>query len=249
VLSGLLQARDELGSLTDAEVIGQATLLFGAAHLTTANTLTWTLFLLAQHPQLAVELVEEIDRVLYGRQPTIDQLERLPLLDRVIKESMRILPASAYSHRVCAEPMDLGPLPVAKGNIVIFTQVITHHMPELFPEPEHFRPQRWRTIAPTPYAYFPFAAGPRMCIGAGLALMTLKTTLATLLQRHRFSVVPGAAIDAKVSFTMLNPTSGMPMLVLPRTSPFTRVPVSGSIHDLVVLDRDASDMSPHVAAA
>jgi cytochrome P450 len=249
LLSGLLQARDELGALTDAEVIGQTALLFGAAHLTTANTLTWTLFLLAQHPRVATELANEMARVLGGRVPTPEQLERLPLLDRVLKESMRLLPASAYSHRVSAAPVELGPLRLARGTTVLFSQAITHHLPELYPEPEHFRPERWRTIAPSPYAYFPFAAGPRMCPGAGLALVVLKVTLATLLQRNRFCVVPGAAIEAKVRFTMLNATSGMPMLVLPNAAPFTRVPVGGNIHELVALDRGAAGASSRTQAA
>jgi cytochrome P450 len=250
VLSGLLQAHDDAGvALTDAELIGQTTLLFGAAHLTTANTLTWTLFLLAQHPHTASELADELSGVLGGHAPTLEQLERLPLLDRVIKESMRLLPASAYSHRTCAEPVTLGPLRLAKGTPVIFSQIITHHLPHLFPDPAHFRPERWQSITPSPYAYFPFAAGPRMCLGVGLALMTLKITLAIQLQRHRLAVVPGAAINARVTSTMLNPTSGMPMCVLQPDAPFTCAPVAGNIHDLVALDPGANQSLPQRKAA
>jgi cytochrome P450 len=250
VLSGLLQAHDDTGvALTDAELVGQTALLFGAAHLTTANTLTWTLFLLAQYPQVATELADELARVLRGRAPSMEHLEDLPVLDRVIKESMRVLPASAYSHRVSAEPVDLGPIRLAKGTPVIFSQVITHHMPELFPRPKHFLPDRWRGSPPSPYAYFPFAAGPRMCVGVGLALMTLKITLSVLLQRHHLRLVSGAAINAKVAWTMLNPTSGMPMLVLPPTAPFRSVPVAGNIHELVALDTGAIGAlaQPHAA--
>jgi cytochrome P450 len=236
LLSQLLRAQDEAGvGLTDAELIGQTTVLFGAAHLTTANTLTWTLFLLAQHPHAAAELADELAGVLHGRAPGPEHLEQLPVLDRVLKESMRVLPASAYSHRLSAEPVDLGPLRLRKGTPVIFSQIITHHLPELFPDPEHFRPERWRTITPSPYAYFPFAAGPRMCVGAGLALMTLKITLAVLLQQHHLSVVPGTAINPTVSATMLKPTSGVPMQLFPPTAPFTNVRVEGTIHDLVAL--------------
>jgi cytochrome P450 len=250
VLSRLLRARDDVGTgMTEAELIGQTALLFGAAHLTTANTLMWTLFLLAQHPQIATKLTHELGQELEGNPPTLEQLDRLPLLDCVLKESMRLLPASAYSHRVCAEPVELGPLMLAKGTTVIFSQVITHHLPELFPEPRQFRPERWQTLAPSPYAYFPFAAGPRMCIGAGLALMTLKITLATLLQRHHVCVIPGAAINARVSFTMLNATSGMPMIVLPPSSPFARVSVGGNIHDLVDLEKSLEEASPPARAA
>ena len=236
VLSRLISAHDDCGAaMTDAELIGQTTVLFGAAHLTTANTLTWTLFLLAQHPDVASALVEELDAALGGAMPSVGQLDELPLLDAVIKESMRILPASAYSHRVNVRPVQFGDLHLPPGTPIIFSQVITHHMPELFPEPEMFRPERWKTISPSPYAYFPFAAGPRKCIGAGLATMILKLTLTAILQNFRFTVVPGATIDARVNWTMLNPASGMLMRLLPLKAWFADVPVNGSVHDLVDL--------------
>jgi cytochrome P450 len=237
VLSLLIQARDENGAgMTDTELIGQAAVLFGAAHLTTANSLTWTLFLLAQHPEVAAALDAEVTASLGGAAPTLEQLEQLPVLDRVIKESMRVLPASSYSQRVTAAPVDLGPLHLPRNTVVIFSQFISHHIPDLFPDPEHFRPERWLTLAPPPYAYLPFAAGPRLCLGAALAMMTIKTTLPIILQRHHLSVVPGARINGKVISTMLTPTSGMPMLVQPPTAPFVSSYVEGNIHDLMVLE-------------
>jgi cytochrome P450 len=250
VLSQFLRPQDESGTaMTDAELIGQTTVVFGAAHLTTASTLTWTLFLLAQHPEIATELVQELRDVLGGRVPTLQELDQLPLLDRVIKESMRILPASAYSHRVNAEPVDIGPLHVKKGTPVIFSQIISHHMPDTFPDPAHFQPDRWRTLSPSPYAYLPFAAGPRMCVGAALAIMTLKLTLSAILQRCHLGVVPGASINGKVTFTMFCPTSGMPMLILPSTAPFRWTPVAGNIHDLVRLpNAPDADLSQALAA-
>jgi cytochrome P450 len=236
VLSRLISAHDDSGvGMTDAELIGQTTVLFGAAHLTTANTLTWTLFLLAQHPRVASGLVEELDAALGGVVPSLRQLEELPLLDRVLKESMRILPASAYSHRVNVRPVQFGELRLPPGTPIIFSQVITHHVPELFPEPAVFRPERWRSFSPSPYAYFPFTAGPRMCIGAGLATLILKLTLTVILQHFRFTLVPGANIDARVNWTMLNPASGMPMRLLPLEARFAYAPVNGSVHDLVDL--------------
>lgn len=249
VLSQFLRPQEDTGApLTDAELIGQTTVVFGAAHLTTASTLTWTVFLLAQHPEIATALVQELDDVLGGRTPTLQELDQLPLLDHVIKESMRILPASAYSHRVNAEPVDIGPLHVKKGTPVIFSQIISHHMPDTFPEPDRFLPDRWRTLSPSPYAYLPFAAGPRMCVGASLAIMTLKLTLSAILQRYHLGVVPGASINGKVTFTMFCPTSGMPMLVLPRTAPFRGTAVGGNIHNLVRLP-NAPDAERSTAVA
>jgi cytochrome P450 len=236
VLSLLLQARDEAGTgMTDDELIGQSAVLFGAAHLTTAHSLTWGLFLLAQHPEVAADLVDELQGTLRGEPPTLEQMEQLPLLDRALKESMRVLPASAYSQRVTSEPLELGPFSLPKGTSVVFSPFMTHHLPDLFHEPERYMPQRWETLAAAPYAYMPFASGPRLCLGSALAMMTIKTTIPTILQRYRLSVVPGSKINGRVIATMLVPTAGMPMLVSPSWAPFTASPVEGNIHDLVDL--------------
>jgi cytochrome P450 len=234
VLSLLLQARDDEGrGMSDDELIGQAAVLFGAAHLTTAHTLTWALFLLCQHPRQAADLVDELDGALRGGCPSLEQVEHLPLLDRIVKEGMRILPASVYSQRISAEPVQLGPFSLPRGVPIIFSPFMTHRLPDLFPEPRRYLPQRWETLVLGPYAYLPFAAGPRLCLGATLAMMTIKTTLPTILQRYRLSVLPGATIDAKVISTMLTPTAGMPMLVSKASGPFTASEIRGNIHDLV----------------
>ncbi len=236
VLSLLLQARDENGNgMTDGELIGQAAVLFGAAHLTTAHTLTWALFLLSQHPRAAADLVVEMKSTLHDAAPAPDQLERMPLLNRILKESMRVLSASAYSQRIAAEATQLGPFALPKGAVVIFSPYVTHHMAELYEQPERFLPQRWETLAPAPYSYIPFASGPRLCLGSSLAMMTIKTTLPIILQRFRLSVVPGSPIDAKVIATMLAPTSGMPMQVSHASGHFSAPSVTGSIHELVDL--------------
>jgi cytochrome P450 len=241
VLSLLIRAHDDEGvGLSDDELIGQAAVLFAAAHLTTANTLTWTLFLLAQHPPVAQALYEELTGTLGGGAPTLEQLERLPFLDRVVKESMRTLPASSYSQRINVEPTALGPLRLSAGTLVVFSQFMTHHLPELFAEPYRFRPERWETIDPSPYVYLPFAAGAKMCIGASLAMMTIRLTISTIWQRARLAVIPGAEINGKVTSTMLGPTTGMPMLVMSTGAPYENHWVRGNIHELVELDWPAT---------
>jgi cytochrome P450 len=236
VLSLLIQARDENGAgMTDAELIGQAAVLFGAAHLTTANSLTWNLFLLSQHPHVASELVKELMGLLQGQAPSLEQMEQLPFLDRVLKESMRVLPASAYSQRINVEPVQIGPLQLPKGTPIIFSQIITHHMPDLFPQPEKFLPDRWLGWTTSPYAYMPFAAGPRMCLGGPLAMTTLKVTIPLIVQRFRLTVVPDAIINGQVRSTMLAPTNGMPMFISEPTGPFTAHRVKGNIQEMVEL--------------
>lgn len=237
VTSLLLQARERPDSgVTDTELIGQTAILFAAGYLTTANTLAWTSYLLAQHPDVAAALAAELRRELGGKAPTLADFPRLPLLDRVVKESMRILPASFYSQRINTVPVELGPFHLIRGTPIVFSQYITHHMPDLFPDPERFLPERWQTISPSPYAYLPFGAGARLCLGAPMALITLKITLAVILQRFTYRLLPGSEINGRVTSTMFAPAAGIPVRLAAPETPWKRMPVSGSIHEMVNLD-------------
>ncbi len=235
VLSALISAHDSEGHISDEEMVGQAALIFGAAHLTTAHTLTWTLFLLAQHPSIMSELHAELQRELTGGFPRIEQLERLSLVERVLKESMRIMPASAYLQRVSCQPAQLGPFSLSSGSAVIFSQFMTHHMPHLYPEPEAFRPQRWLSIVPSPYEYFPFGAGSRMCIGGPMAMVILKAVLPTILQRFKVTAVPYSEVSARIISTMLAPTSQVMLRIDEQDGRFQSQPVVGNIHTMVEL--------------
>jgi cytochrome P450 len=235
VLSLLIRANERDHKVSDEEMIGHVALLYGAAHLTTANTLTWTLFLLAQHPTIMRQLYREITDVMQGDCPTYDEMAHMPLTERVIKESMRILPASAYSQRICAVPTMLDNVPLNRGTPVVFSQYVTHHMPELYPDPEIFRPDRWTNGPVSPYAYLPFGAGAKMCIGAPMAMQTLRTMLPSILKRYRLTVVPGAEIHGKIVSTMLGPTTTVPMRIARQDGRFESNPVIGNIHSMVFL--------------
>ena len=235
VLSLLIRAHDETGAIDEDELIGHVALLFGAAHMTTAHTLTWTLFLLAQHPSVMRDLDQEIQEQMAGDLPDMEETARMPLLERVLKESMRILPASGYSQRTTDASVQLGPLHLRRGTPVVFSQYITHRMPELFPEPMDFRPDRWLEANPSPYAYLPFGAGPRMCIGAMLSMVILKTVLPAMYRRYRLTMVPGAEVNGRIVSTMLGPTSSVPMLVSHPDGCFDAAPITGSIAQIVNL--------------
>jgi cytochrome P450 len=235
MLSLLLHAHDDEGRLSDEELVGQAALIFAAAHLTTAHTLTWTLFLLAQHPSVMGELHRELRSHLSGGFPALEVAERLPTLDRVVKESLRILPASSYSQRFASQATRLGPFDLPYAGGVIFSQFITHHLPELYPDPEAFVPDRWLRCAPSPYAYLPFGSGPRMCIGGPLALVIVKTVLPAILQRFKLTAVPYTEVTGKVISTMLSPTCPVQMRVDVQDGQFEAQPVVGNIHTLVEL--------------
>jgi cytochrome P450 len=235
MLDILIRARDENDAMmTDQELIGQATILFGASYETQSTVMTWTVFLLAQHPQVMAELCDELGRTLGGAPPTIEQLERLSLLDAVLKESMRILPPVPFTIRSVTRAVDVGGVPLRKGDRVICSHYITHHLPDLYPEPERFLPARWSEIKPSQYAYLPFSAGPRFCIGRSLAMMMMKVALAMILQRWRLTVVPGARIDRSVKVAM-GPLRGLPMSIHKQDHRFQSVRVSGDIHEMVDL--------------
>ena len=235
ILSLLFQAQQSEQHLSDDQLTGHATLLFAAAHLTTAHTFSWTLFLLSQHSDVLQKLQAELSLNVAGDIPTLEELERLPYLDSVIKESMRVLPASSYSQRIVVEPTSLGPLRLNPGTPVIFSQYITHHRADLYENPDRFIPERWESIAPSAYAYLPFGAGPRMCIGAPLAMVEIRTALTIMLKRFNFQIQPMSTVNGHVISTMLGPTSPIKATLLPTSELPSTVPVLGSIHKLVEL--------------
>jgi cytochrome P450 len=233
VLSVLMSATDEEGgSLTEQELFGHIALLYVAGHETSANALTWTFFLLEQHPEVLADVVDELQSVLQGQHPTVESLPKLPLLDRVIKESLRLLPPVPFSSRRGMAAFELGGVELPEGTVVRYSPFITHRMPELYEQPNRFLPSRWETLEPSPYAYLPFAAGPRMCIGYSFAMQEIGLTLASLLPRFRFERVPGHRVDRKVLATF-SPKHGLPMVLHAQDRAFRRTPLEGDVAELL----------------
>lgn len=235
VLSTLIRARyEDGGAMTDEELVGQASVIYIAAHETNTAALTWTLFLLSQHPKILSRLVDELEGELHGDAPRIEQFERLPLLERVIKESLRILPPVAWGTRAVDQPTEIGPYFLPKGSRVLYSQHITHHLPEIYPQPRRFDPDRWVSFAPPSYAYIPFGGGPRLCIGYAFSMTFLRIALAVIAQRFRLALAPGARIERKYRVTVA-PKYGMPMIVHPKGRAVPTVAPRGRIHDTVDL--------------
>ena len=207
------------------------TLLFGAAHLTSAHTLTWTLLLLAQHPEVRRAVDDEIDAVIGDDEVRQKHLPQLQTLDRVIKESMRVLPASCYLGRFAAEPVELGPFSLSPGAPVVFSQFTSHHRADAFAEPDRFQPDRWLSAKPTPYEYLPFGGGSRRCIGASLGMMQFLISLPRMLRNRSFHLQAGSAVDYKAHSTMLHPSSPV-MMTLQDGRDHQAVPFGGNIHDI-----------------
>ena len=238
LLSMLLQARDEETGLqlSEDELIAHTGVIFGAGHETTAHALTWILFLLSQHPEVTADLVDELDDVLQGKPPTVSQLSQLPGLERVIKEGMRVLPSVPWNWRVTSQETELIGYTLPAGTEVFVSIYHTHHLPEIYPDPQVFKPSRWENFHPSPYEYNPFSAGPRMCIGSALAMMEIKIILATLLQSCRLEYLPQRRID-RSGLIALKPKYGMPMMVYPQDRQFKQGVggVRGNVREMVKL--------------
>jgi cytochrome P450 len=237
MLSALVASTDEDGGFSADELIAQVGLLLTAGHETTAMTLSWTLLLLAAHPEVQAALAEEIASCCRGAPPTLDDLDRLDLLDRVVREAMRLLPAaSMLFFRRATAPFELDGHPLPAGTTVVLSPLITHRDPDRYPEPLRFDPDRWRTLEPTTYEYLPFGAGPRRCLGAGFATNSTRLLLASILQRVRVAIPPRATVDVGVSGLVMAPRGELRLRVLPPGASLGRPePLRGTLAELISL--------------
>ncbi len=238
LLSMLLLAQDELGDgggMTDEQLRDETMTIFLAGHETTANALTWTWYLLSQHPEAERRLHAEIDSVLAGRLPTDADAAALPYTRRVLAESMRCYPpAWVIGRRVLAD-YRIGEYTLPAGSICMISQYVTHHDPRWYPDPMRFDPDRWTPEAQEQrpkFAYYPFGSGPRVCIGEGFAWMEGILLLATLAQNWRMRLVPEQRIVLQPVVT-LRPRYGMQMTLERRN---TGAPAEAAAHP-VAADR------------
>lgn len=220
VLSMLIQAQkaDTTGFLTDQQVRNEVLNLFAAGYEVTAHTLAFTLYLIAQHPAVEVRLVDEIRQTLGSRPITLADLEQLPYLDQVLKESMRLLPVTAVVSRQTLAPVTLGDTTLPKNRLVLIAPWILHRRPDLFPDPLRFDPDRFqaeRMEAIPKFAYLPFSAGPRVCIGQAFAMLQLRINLATILQHYRLMLLSDYQFQPFFRFNT-RPKQGLPMRLQPR---------------------------------
>jgi cytochrome P450 len=212
LLSILLQAQDEDGEhMTDRQLRDETITLFLAGHETTANTLSWTWWLLAQNPTVEKKFHEELDGVLGGCAPTVDDLPKLSYLSNVLAESLRLYPTAWGMARLAAEEHEIAGYPVHRGYGVAFAQWVVHRDARWFDAPLEFRPERWEAglAKQLPrFAYFPFGGGPRQCIGNTFALMEASVVLATVGQKFRFQLVANHKVTPLASIT-LRPKNGI----------------------------------------
>lgn len=219
MLSLLVRAQDpETGvGMSDRQLRDELVTMLLAGHETTAGALMWTLWLLAQHPDVRAEVEAELDRL--GEPPDHDDLERLPLLDRVLKESLRLLPIVWNVARgVEADDVVLGHRVPAKS-VLCLTPYLSHRHPDFWDDPERFDPDRFlpeREAARPKGAYIPFMAGPRACIGAAFSTMETMLVLARVLRRFRLDLAEGCG-EPEFRFT-IRPTGPLVMKLCARNA-------------------------------
>jgi cytochrome P450 len=216
LLSMLLMATDTEGDgsgMSDLQLRDEALTIFLAGHETTANALTWSWYLLSQHPDVEARLHEEIDSVLNGRAPSYGDMPALPYTRMVFAESMRLYPPAWAIGRRALHPFDARGFIIPKRSVVIMSQYIVHRDARFFPEPERFDPDRWKpeAVAVRPkFSYFPFGGGNRVCIGEQFAWMEGVLLIAALAQKWRMRLVPGHPVEVQPLIT-LRPKHGMRM--------------------------------------
>ena len=206
--------------MTNEQLRDEALTIFLAGHETTANALTWTWYLLSQHPEVEKRLHAEVDAVLGERLPAIDDLPRLAYTEMVLHESMRLYPPAWILAREALKPYPVAGYVVPAGAIVLMSQYVMHHDPGFFPDPFRFDPLRWTPEARAErprFSYFPLGGGPRQCIGESFAWMEGILGIATLARRWQMRLVPGHVV-ALLPLITLRPRYGMQMTVERRTS-------------------------------
>jgi len=221
LLDRLIAARDgETGiRLTNDEVRDEVVIIFLAGHDTTALALTYTWYLLSQHPKVESKLHTELKQVLGGRAPSYDDLVHLPYTRMVIEEAMRLYPpAPGLSNRAVLEDDEVAGVKISKGAQVAVIPWVIHRHRLLWDNPETFDPERFsqeRSQRRHRFAYLPFGGGPRVCIGMALAMAEAQLILATIAQRFRLRLVPDQKIVLQHRITM-RPRDGIQMTLEPR---------------------------------
>jgi cytochrome P450 len=216
LLDLLIAATDsETGfQMTDEEVRDEVIIIFFAGHDTSALAATYVWYLLSLHPEQEARLHAELDAVLGGRVPTTDDLEKLSYTRMVIEETMRLYPpAPALTGRVAREPDEICGHPIRKGAEIVVLPWVLHRHRTLWDDPDRFDPERFsreRSASRPRFAYLPFGGGPRICIGAQLALTEVALIVATMAQRYRLKLVPGQDIILLHRIT-LRPRDGIRM--------------------------------------
>jgi cytochrome P450 len=216
LLSLLMAAMHEDGSqMTEKQVRDESMTLFVAGHETTALSLVWTWYLLSENPEAEAHLHEELRAVLGGRPAGVSDLEKLPYLNAVVHESLRLYPPAFIMARMNVETVTVGGYEIPPRSTLLASQWVMHRDARFFGQPERFLPERWLDGLESrlpPGAYFPFGDGPRRCIGQGFAQLETALVIAAIAQKFRFRLTKGFPVVPEPLVT-LRPKYGISMSI------------------------------------
>lgn len=237
IASIIVNSRDPAGNpVDDASIVAQLPSLFGLSSEGGQSVLTWTLFLLMQHPAVAERLRDELHNKLGHTAPSLDRAAELPYLDAVVKETMRVLPPVPFQFRVAQQQTTIAGQDMPKGARAVLNTFLTNRAPNLYPESDVFRPERWFTIAPTAFEFPVFGAGPHICPGYWFDSTAVKIAVAAIVTRYGMNLPPGTRIDYRIQPT-LRPRArlGVVLSAANGAGPAAATPVTGKIRNLVKL--------------
>lgn len=221
LMSRLIRANEAEGgtTLSDQHLLDEAKTFFAAGHETTAIAITMALYFASEHAEVAARLDEELERVLAGRAPTLEDVDALVWTDAVVRETMRLHPPAWVVGREGASDVEIAGHVVPAGAQMLVSPFAIHRDPRWWPRATSFCPERWLEDDPDRprFAYLPFGAGPRICIGNHFAMLESVLLVATLWQRLRFRARPWVKVRRLAAITM-RPADGMPMRVTARAS-------------------------------
>ena len=207
LLAMLLSAVDEetAEGMTDLQLHDEVLTLLLAGNETTAMALAWAWYLLAQHPEVEARLAAELETTLAGRTPTLEDLPRLPYTQMVLEETMRLYPPAWFLMRKAIHEDTIGGYTIPANTFISYSAYTLHRHPDFWDTPERFDPERFtpeRSANRPRFAYLPFGAGPRLCIGNSFAMLEGQLILATVAQRYRFTLVPGHPVTPEPALTL-----------------------------------------------
>lgn len=203
--------------LSEDELVAHSNVLCVSSIEPIAVSLTWIILILSQLPELRCALREELDKFVHAQRVfSFSQITQLPLLDSIIHESMRLLPPNALMVRLTTRPVRLGDVTIPDRCELLLCPFLAHRDPDRFLQPDLFFPQRWQTIKPSPFEYFPFGAGGHSCVGRHLALYLLKSTLALLTRQYELVLTEDQAVDWRIHIQFM--PSNEPLMTIREAS-------------------------------
>lgn len=214
LLDMLLKARDDNSGekMTDRQVRDEVITIFSAGHETTANLLSWTLYLLVRHPAALARLREELDRVLQGKIPDAEDLQQLVYTRAVLSESMRLRPPASFLLRKVSKDTEVDGYFLKAGRLAIFSIFNLHHHADFWPQPEQFDPERFLLSQNRRYSFIPFGTGERICIGSHFALMESQLLLCMIIQHCDLQLLDPGEVEIEMAIT-LRPKGGIPVRI------------------------------------